>query len=197
MHHAYLLLGSKEAGEAFLESALATLGVRREGNPDVYHFSREVFDIADARMLIDKSIEKAFGERKVFIISSARFTLQAQNALLKTFEEPISNTHFFIMAREPLLLPTLVSRVQVVRVEGEAQIVPEAQKFLGLALAKRLDFAKKFEDSLPDFLDSLLLQLKNGGASLETLKKVFTLRLFASDPAAQSRLILEHLALVL
>ncbi len=198
MHHAYLIIGAPTLGEEFLLSFFEDNDIVQEGNPDVYHFKEEVFDIADARALVERSIEKAFGTKKVFIITSARFTPQAQNALLKTFEEPIAHTHFFILARErELFLPTLLSRMQVVRLNGDDEVNPKVEKFLSLSLSKRLDFAKKFEGSLPDFLDSLLLVLKRQDASLDVLKKVFAVRIFASDPAAQARLILEHLALVI
>ncbi len=198
MHHAYLVIGTPEAGEHFLDSTLSEWGVKKVGNPDIYRFEAESVGVDDARKLSAKSLEKAFGEKRIFVLSAERFTHGAQNALLKTLEEPITDTHFFILAREEkLFLPTLLSRVQIVHpVQGQASN-DEVEKFLSLTLKKRLDFAKNFEDSLPDFLDLLLVYLKTSGTPLPTLKKVFTLRDFASDPAVSAKLVLEHLSLVL
>jgi DNA polymerase III delta prime subunit len=203
MHHAYLVIGTPETGELFLESTLQEWGVEKVGNPDIYRFEDESLGVDDARKIMAKSLEKAFGLKRIFVISAERFTHGAQNALLKTLEEPISNTHFFIFAREEkLFLPTLLSRVNIVRphstdFSSTTKGSDEVETFLNLALKKRLDFAKNFEDSLPAFLDSLLVNLKSKGSNLNTLEKVFALRDYASDPAVSARLVLEHLSLVL
>lgn len=201
-HHAYLLLGEEEALTKYLKDLFAANGVAEGGNPDLRRFSNEVFAVDDARDLTVQARSKAFGERKIFILSPGRFTPEAQNALLKTLEEPIPNTHFFILAREASnFLPTVISRLQVVRVEGEAVKSKEVEKFLGLSPAKRLDFAKKFADknersALSPFLDALLAELKIKKSPITILKKVLTVREFASDPSSSPRLILEHLALI-
>jgi hypothetical protein len=211
LHHAYLLVGSKDEGERYFESFLNSLGLKEAGNPDFHGYRVESFDIESAREVRDKAREKPFGEKKVFLISAERFTHQAQNALLKTFEEPSKDVHFFILLNAPdLLLPTLLSRMQVVRANSdftkvlgslrstrhfENQNLLSHEDFLGLDLKGRLKFAEKFadsEDSLPVFLDSLMSK-----ANPDNQKKIFTVRRFADDPSAQPRLILEHLALVL
>jgi len=57
------------------------------------------------------------GRRICFIENAHLMTEQAQNALLKTLEEPPSNTLFFLLAENTsTLLPTIVSRCQVFRV---------------------------------------------------------------------------------
>jgi DNA polymerase III, delta subunit len=197
MHHGYLVVGSAGERERFLATWLKSSGISPIGNADFLWIDTESFGIADARSLVARSLEKAFGEKRVFVISADRLTREAQNALLKTLEEPIPNTHFFILAREEKnFLPTLLSRLQVESVGGEGE-VGVAEKFLQLSLKKRLDFAKNFESSLPEFLDSLLARLESTKAPIEALKQVFTLRKYASDVAVQPRLVIEHLALVL
>ncbi len=205
LHHAYLILGDRALGEVLLISLLDKIGLREQGNPDFHAYRTESLDVDTAREISLRSIEKPFGEKKIFLISAERFTPQAQNALLKTIEEPAANLHFFILAREEgLLLPTLLSRVQIVRQEknyppqSEDSFSPKS--FLGLSIKKRLNFAKDFADkekSLPTFLDSLLIYMRERKSDMKTIDKVFRLRRFASDPAVSSRLILEHLSLVL
>jgi hypothetical protein len=205
-HHAYLLLGERRAGETYLQNVFREVGIVAMGNPDIRLFERDVFLVDDARTLSEEVQVKAFAAKKIFVISASRFTPEAQNALLKTLEEPTSDTHFFILARdENMFLPTLLSRMQAVRLEGEKESSTEAETFLKMPLAKRINFARKFADereergvnALSGFMDSLLLTLKKEKASLAILEKVFKMRLYADDPSAMSRLIIEHLALVL
>lgn len=205
-HHAYLLLGEESAAEAYLDNVFSELGISTLGNPDVHHLEENVFLVDHARRLSEGAQVKAFGAKKIFVITAARFTPEAQNALLKTFEEPSADTHFFVVARDTnMFLPTLLSRMQIVRLEGKRDVETEARKFLEMPLSKRVEFARKFADekeergvgALSSFLDSLLLILRDNNASLSTLEKVFKVRLFAEDSSAMSRLIIEHVGLVL
>jgi DNA polymerase III delta prime subunit len=205
-HHAYLLLGEKQAGKRYIQNILNEQGIASTGNPDVRFVEADVFGVDDSRSLGEEAQVKAFGSKKIFVISASRFTDQAQNALLKTFEEPTAGTHFFVVGRdENMFLPTLLSRMQTVRLDSSEQLESEAEKFLKMPLAKRILFARKFADekeergvgALADFLDSLLAILKKENAPLSALEKVFKIRLFADDPSAMSRLIIEHLSLVL
>ena len=198
-HHAYLLVGERGEVEAELARLLTGASFVITGNPDFFAYESDTFTVDDARELGDKARTKAFGERKVFVLRSERYSQEAQNALLKTLEEPVANTHFFILARDVAnFLPTIISRVRVVRVEGGAEDTKNVSKFLSATPAKRLDFAKKFDDraKLAEFLDSLLVELKGQKVGLDVLKRVLTVREFASDPAVMPRLVLEHLAFI-
>jgi len=201
LHHAYLIESAPQSGERFLVNLFEKLGFNSLGNPDFYAFESDSFLVDDARLLNIRAQNKAFGERKIFVIKNSKLNREAQNALLKTLEEPTENTHFFILLPErDLLLPTLLSRLQIIRLHEEGEKNLEAEKFLALPPKDRLDFAKKFADKekpLAPFLDAILLELKNKNAGKGEVEKVFTLRKFADDPAASTRLILEHLALVL
>lgn len=205
-HHAYLLLGERGLAEAHLTSLFAIHNIEILGNPDLSFIERDVFAVEDARELSEVAVEKAFGDRRIFVIYTEKLTPQAQNALLKTFEDPIPNTHFFISIRErEMLLPTLLSRLKLVRLGGETEENLEAKKFLEKSLKQRLAFAKKFADekeergagALAEFLDNLVLVLKREDATLSKLKKVVSVREYARDSAVMPRLILEHLALVI
>lgn len=201
MHHAYLLVGDSVAAEKFLHSFWEKEGVKLAGSPDYFPWTGELFGIDEARELTSRAAGKAFTERKVFFISPDRITIEAQNALLKTFEDPYEATHFFLVVREEeLVLPTLRSRVHTLRVNGEEKTESDAAKFLSLNLKERLSFAKKFSDSdknLSVLLDDILMLLRISGEDAEKIAHVYEARRYSDDRAASARLILEHLSLML
>ncbi|MBX4181480.1 hypothetical protein KW807_01280 [Candidatus Parcubacteria bacterium] len=190
LHHAYLLVGGSKEAEEFLHSFWNERGVKLVGSPDFFSYSLPLFGIDDARKLNEQAVRKAFTGQKVFFISPEKILFEAQNALLKTFEDPIEDTHFFLVTRdEELILPTLRSRMMTLRVSGKDES-HDAEKFLNLSIKDRMAFIKKFvdkEENLSIFLDKLLLVSKS--------KPVYNMRRFSDDRAASPRLILEHLAL--
>ena len=74
------------------------------------------------------------------------------------------------------------------------------EEFVESSLKERLLFAERFADkkkNLPVFLDSLLLLLRKEKAKEGLVKKIYNIRRLVSDSGVASRLIIEHLALVL
>lgn len=210
IHHAHLLLGAPEEAEIYLKLFCKDLGVRISNNPDFFAFRVDTFGIDEARELRILSTRGAVVPRlclgqagiKIFFIVPARLTLEAQNALLKTFEEPFPNTYFLLVVREEALVTAaLLSRMQTVRLSKNLNSdQTETEKFLLLSLKDRLLFAKKFADegqSLSIFLDNLLLLLRKRPPSARAIEYVYHVRRFAHDFAALPRLMLEHLSLVL
>ncbi|OHA91214.1 MAG: hypothetical protein A2758_01945 [Candidatus Zambryskibacteria bacterium RIFCSPHIGHO2_01_FULL_49_18] len=196
MHHAYLLVGEREAAERYLYELCKYQGLTLIGSPDYFIFNEALFGIDEARRLGEQAARKAFVERKIFFITPEKITLEAQNALLKTFEDPVEDTHFFLAVREEgLIIPTLRSRMVTWRLDRQVAVQPfefEAQNFLKLPLKDRFEFVRKFvekEKNLSVFLDELLCVTKS--------KEVYKMRLYSDDRAISARLILEHLALVL
>src|SRR3990167_9480903 len=103
LHHANLLVGTLEEAEFYLRSLCGGLGIELPNNPDFFTLKAETFGIDEARELRVWSTRKAVTSSKIFLILPARLTLEAQNALLKTFEEPFSNTYFFLVVEEGVL----------------------------------------------------------------------------------------------
>ncbi len=171
-----------------------------QASPDYIAFKERLFGVDEARKLRETAIRKAFKDKKIFFIAPEKITLEAQNALLKTFEEPIPDTQFFLSLRdEGAILSTLRSRMQVLRLDDEVGENEGAKKFLKMALKDRLNFVKKFvekEENLPAFLDELLISIKETGDFVK-LDKLYKARLLSADRGAAPRLILEHLSLVL
>lgn len=200
LHHAYLVVGDEDF-ESYLRGFFEEEGVKLLGSPDFFVYKEEVFGIDEARELSLSAARKAFISKKVFLIAPAKITPEAQNALLKTFEDPYPDTHFFLVVADPeLILPTLRSRMMMWRrVEISDKESKEAAKFLNLSLKERLNFAKNFaekEKNISVFLDELL-EFVRGNTSKEALKQVYEMRKLSDVRAASSRLILEHLSLVL
>jgi len=201
LHHAYLLLGKKTAAEDYFGSFFEILNIDNKNNPDLHYFTENPFGIDNARRLKSLAESKSFGTKKIFIIYSSEITLEAQNALLKVFEEPTPNTHFFIVNQKNILIPTLLSRIQVLRLTKENSLAPEATSFLKSTLPERLVYIKNLNKdenfSLSDFLEDLLQTLNKKTNLTKHLKSVFKFSKYSSDPAANTRLILEHLALTI
>ena len=80
-------------------------------------------------VIADASLSPARATRKVYIVERAELLRgAAANALLKTIEEPPSDVIFVLMARaEETVLPTIVSRCQVVRFQVIAPDVALAE----------------------------------------------------------------------
>lgn len=100
-HHATLVRANDR------ESYIATLP---QGAVALLH---DTFGIDEARQLAsDAQLRPANGEASRFVISTGFITHEAQNALLKLFEEPPADTFFTLVVPQSLqLLPTLQSRI--------------------------------------------------------------------------------------
>jgi hypothetical protein len=122
-HHAYLVTGDIEAGiHDALRFAERVLGASPAGNPDVVLLRYGLFSVEDARLFQDAVMRAPVrGDKKVVIAAADRFFFQAQNALLKTFEEPPHGTVLIlVLPSEGIVLPTLRSRLLPLPGEGSA-----------------------------------------------------------------------------
>lgn len=145
LHHAYLIEGGHEEIVPEILEFLEDIGVKTVGNSDFLHVKFDSLKIDDARDLKSYGNQKSFSDRKkFFLVTANNILLEAQNSLLKMFEEPIENTHFFIIIPDAnVLLPTFISRFYSIstsrEVVGEAE---EIERFLALSLSDRIQFMK-------------------------------------------------------
>src|SRR3990167_1357034 len=144
LHHAYLIEGAREEVVPEILEVVGELGVKTLGNPDFVQITLDSFKIEDARNLKAFSQEKAnTTSRKIFLFRSNNFLLEAQNTLLKMFEEPIENTHFFLIVPDTnALLRTFVSRFYVIKPKEGIEL-KEAEEFIKMPLQSRINFIKE------------------------------------------------------
>lgn len=223
-HHAY---GVTESDKTVLEKLLLLLenkeGISTKGNPDFRLYRYEVMGIDEARELKDAAERKAVGNsRKVFVASSRSITREAQNALLKIFEEPPIGTLFFLLVPSlEFLLPTLRSRLQILEILSEVHDMDKqlVTRFLDGSIPARLTMVQKMlkeleqekktkEDSSELLLEKgrifafltgceQVLAKKDHLLIAEALREVLLVKKYSRDRSPSLKLLLEHLALVL
>ena len=219
LHHAYLIEGAHEEIVPEILKFLESLGIKTSGNPDFCHMSFDSFKIDDARDLKSVEYEKGFGVgKKIFLISANNILLDAQNTLLKIFEEPIENTHFFIITpNTDVLLKTLVSRFYLIKTKPElAEELKNAEKFITMPIKNRIDFIKEMlveaEDNDDEvvsinssrpkalkFLNALeiVLHKKFLKNSLQIcFEQIFKVREFLNQPGSSAKSLMESIALI-
>ncbi len=220
-HQAFVIGAETEEGITIAQSwAEHELDIKVKNNPDVVVLRYGLLSVEDARRITELSLGAPFsGEHKVVIISASRAYHEAQNALLKLFEEPPRGTYlFFILPTLGGLLPTLRSRVSVFSASKDFAklfIADVAQQFIKASHEKRTAIIKKLasgkdEEERRENRDEVL-QIVNGieavayGATqerksasvTELLSDIAVLRGHLYDRSAPVRMILEHLSLVI
>jgi len=223
-HHAFLIEADEETGiSAAQEWAKRELQVEATRNPDVIVLRHGLFSVADERRVCELAVQAPFsGEYKVVIMTASRAYHEAQNALLKLFEEPPRGTYLFLVLPSlGGLLPTLRSRTLLLEGRADPQIsrVAEATKdFLKAgrgkqsAIAKKIAGGKDEEDRrahrdeairIVNDIEALAYGrfTKSTGAVRNTLRlflnEIAVLRGYLYDRSAPVRMILEHLSLVM
>ncbi len=200
--HAYIISGIEGCGKTLIAETFAkTLQCEREStdacceciscksfengnNPDIFYVTpnkkskTKSIGVTDIReQVIDiVSIKPYKYKYKIFIIEDAdNMTKEAQNAILKTLEEPPNYSIFLLIARNPeKFLPTILSRCVNIKIrplpsayvynyimnntdipEEKIQLFTEyAQGSIGKAL--KLSNSKKFIDMREKIIDTII-----------------------------------------
>ncbi|MEK7060531.1 MAG: hypothetical protein AAB936_00885 [Patescibacteria group bacterium] len=218
-HHAFVIEAETEQGiEAAQVWVEKELGMKARGNPDVVVLRYGLLSVEDARQVSELAAGAPFvGENKVIIISANRAYHEAQNALLKVFEEPPRGTYLFlVLPTLGSLLPTLRSRVQILsnsHVGRSTSHMSAAEEFMKASKEKRSSIIKKLtsgkdeEERRENREEAITIvngieavayeKLKRGGETATLLSDIATLRGYLHDRGAPVRMILEHLSFVL
>jgi len=193
---------------------LAAAGIATESNPDLYIRHYRQFGIDDAQELRARASTRAIGERRVFVISAGGMTSEAQNALLKTLEEPRDDALFvFIVPAPDALLSTVRSRSQMVEIEHDRtrSAVPalDTMAFLAAAPARRIDMLKIILEKDDDdkyntgailaFLAALERHasgVKDPAKMRESLDAIYRARTYMTDRGALVKTLMESVALL-
>jgi len=207
-HHAYYI-------EDALANAAAYVQLLRDSEQIdahdpacvVQHF--DTFGIDEARALVGLSSLRNTEARTFYFISTASITSEAQQALLKLFEEPQVGTVFILMIPHGTLLPTLRSRL----LAYPGRITPgastgAAKEFLLWPYIKRSEWIAtllKEEDDARERVRAFLGELEaelytrvhENRDVRESLAEIAHFRQYLSDKAPSLKMILEHFAATL
>lgn len=139
--HAYLLIGKNQNLKGQIEKLAQKLGAKTLEFP--------LNKIADTREL--RNITKlAFNTPTAIIIDSIDLaTEEAVNAFLKNLEEPQENIYYILTASNLAnILPTIVSRCQVIKIKNEKLNIKnkDAEKFLKLTTGGKFAVIDKIKD---------------------------------------------------
>ena len=184
--HAYLIIASSPQQQADeVQKLLAPLAI------DPFDITR-LSSLSSIGIALVREIKKKIhlrpykSQTKAIIIEDAQMlTVDAQNALLKTLEEPPDNTIIILLAQNPdSLLPTILSRVQIITVKSTIKTL-----------------SAKEEKEMGDILEALLAGKGDGLKLSQTMSKdketaltflekliLYTRQKLLADPSAASLL---------
>lgn len=141
-HHAYVLEGDRTTVIARAERAACTLAGT---SADYQVLSFDQLTIEQARKLRELAYQSGTGDSRVLVIYAARIFHEAQNALLKVFEEPPAGTTLILgVPSLGMLLPTLRSRLVPLPIDEELGGQRDTtSNFLALSSAEREKYLTK------------------------------------------------------
>ncbi len=208
LHHVYYFV-EKDTGDIvnkikiFLEDVLK---INTSNNPDFFYAKYDSFNIQNARELSQIENRRDFlGNKKIFILELNFITEEAQNSLLKVFEEPSKDTHFFIVSPQDILLPTFRSRMQVFNEYNSK--TSQSENFLSLSIKDKLNLVKEITEGIKDeektkqdaieFLNKIEFELYSDDVfkNADKLKICEKTRVSLYDRGAPVKMILENLVL--
>ncbi len=200
LHHALLL---KAKVPSIIE---AYIHLPKENLGEIHTFTPETLGIGEVRLIISRANLRSTGDTgQTIIVAPGTITFEAQQALLKVLEEPPQGTRFvFVVSEQLVILPTLLSRFQLVSDAASARdAVPEFEEFLKLSIALRLELvtkrlAKKDVAFVDTMRQGLMHYLENkpklSQTELELINFILTT---LGTRGASNKMLLEALALAL
>lgn len=205
-HHA-LFLRFRNKDDIHVDELLRThYGVELKGNPDVHIFTRDVFTIEDSRSLALRASMAPYNAENILVCICTDISEEAQQALLKLFEEPHAQTRFLLLVHRSLrVLPTLLSRVETLSDSGAAlgtQSTIHAKEFLQKSAGERVQYVTSLAKSatpaeLDELLDGIERTFYEEGGATGALREVLFVRSRIHARGASKKQLLEHLALSL
>ncbi len=217
-HHAFVIEAEAEEGIQVAQAWVKdNIGMEAKANPDMIVLRYGLFSVEDARRVSELAASAPFdGESKVLIIAASRAYHEAQNSLLKLFEEPSPGTYLFlILPSLGGLLPTLRSRVQILGGKWgltKSPLPGAAEEFMKASKEKRSVMIKKIAAHADGDAVSAreeALAIVNGIEAVaymsgrttsrhrELLEDIQVLRGYLNDRSAPVRMILEHVSMII
>jgi DNA polymerase-3 subunit delta' len=191
-HHALLLFAS--------DISTADIAELKSDN-EIHDIEFEKFGVNDAQQLVKAAYVRPLTTSVQFCVVRAQFiTLEAQNALLKVFEEPPQSTKFLlIVPHDFIIIPTLLSRCEILAVGTSSLENLTFDEFFSASYAQRLaliDMAQKKKDVQwqRSIKKGLISYLEKHTEHLQELE--YAARLLLTR-GASNKFLLEHAALTL
>jgi len=194
-----------------------------EDKPDIFIINREKGEksigISQTREGTNFLREKPFSYRKKFLIifDAEKMTVQAQNSLLKTLEEPPSQSEIILSAKTyNFILNTIVSRCRLIDLKErksenenyrtENTVMPSLEEIIKMEPGKRLDIcpeiSKEEKEDVIEMLEkwveesreAMLRNPKNTSAP-KNISKIIEVKNDLENSNVNVRLSLESLVL--
>lgn len=193
--------------EKYFSDFLNNLGIKNP-HPDLLYIDDDSKLGVDEAKLVREHLSLkpfSFDKRVVLLISAHKLTLEAQNSLLKTLEEPPVMTEI-ILGVEKLdnLLDTVISRCEIVYLDqgkDDNLRVKEIniKEFIDKNITDRFKQIEKIEDK-QKFLEQLIeyerQELHQGQTSVQTLDELLTIQKWIKNNVNE-KASLEYAALVI
>lgn len=210
LHHAYFIDGDSDIVLPQLFAFIKNdLGIVFEGNPDAHVFTYDTFGIDEGRYVKAQQSVQAFdGGKKIFVIVFNTITHEAQNSLLKVFEEPTAHTHFFLVSNSSSrLLPTLKSRLVIIHGDVSKEGVEKmGEAFLMATLSERVALITEIAEEkdkqkalvivqqIIDIYAHKKLRIDFTKQERETLQQLLAIEGYIEDRSSSIKMLLEHIA---
>lgn len=196
-HHAYLCIGTQTwAFEHFPF-------VYEEHNPDHEVRTYTRMSIDDVRLLREYALyAPQRGSSRILFISAQSIPVEAQNALLKLFEEPHEQLVFCVcVPHEHVCIPTLTSRFHLVGIEPVGIDMEPFALFSQLSIAERLASVEKHIDAddrewMRSLVDGYCTRMREERSCVGMRDALFIQRAF-DFPGSSRKMLLSHIAIAL
>ncbi len=226
LHHAYVLEGNVEvARSALFEFLKSEYGIR-PGHADLFILTADTFNVEDAKNLNETNLRRPVYGSKFIMAEFSGMTVPAQNSLLKTLEEPGSNTYIFLITSSAaIFLPTIMSRVHGLSFAGADLKDTEgklhkgirsgetfdakslAAKFLAANPGERIEIVKKLmaekeRETIGDaeifmFAEEIEITAHAQVKDKKKLKPLLIANEYMRDTSSSKKMLLEYLAVTL
>lgn len=175
--HANLIVGNDGIGKSIIAKYMSSQVMDKTGSVESvdivkYYPSSNSFGVDDVRKIINEVNKKPYeGDKKVLILYKCdRLTTQAQNALLKTIEEPPKGVYLILMSDSlEAILDTIKSRCQIYKLTPltkEEILIYIEEKYIDLTSENKKS-ASAYSAGIPGKVDRFI-----GDENLKNLRDI-------------------------
>lgn len=210
--HAVLIEGHTGSGKGSLAAYIASSVLKIDSKTLFRHPFFQLVTPVDGVITIEairsvqrfmrlKTVGKTETIRRILIVEDVQtMTLEAQNAFLKLLEEPPADTLILLtVVNQSVLLPTIRSRVQYIRMHAPSK--PDLERFFSLQNFSAKDISRTFHISQGQvgLMSALLAEDRQHPliVQIEQAKKLLSMpvfeRLAAADQLAKQRVEVQQL----